>query len=64
MNDKDEKNRNNILVRKLEGRNHLRILGINGRIILKWILKNWDVMMWTGFIWLKIGNSGRLLWTQ
>jgi hypothetical protein len=29
-----------ILVGKPEGRNHLEDLGVDGRIILKWILKN------------------------
>jgi hypothetical protein len=30
---------------------------IGGREILKWILKG--VRVWTGFIWLRIGTSGR-----
>jgi hypothetical protein len=32
-----------------------------GRIILKWALKRWNGVLWTGFIWLMIGTSGGLL---
>jgi hypothetical protein len=31
-----------ILVGKSEGRNHLEDPGVDGRIILKWIVKKWD----------------------
>ena len=31
-----------ILMGRLEGRDHLEDPGIDGRIILKWILKKWD----------------------
>ena len=30
--------------------------GIDGGIILKWILRKWDV--WTGSSWLRIGIGG------
>jgi hypothetical protein len=32
-----------------------------GRIILKWALEKKDMVVWTGLIWLRIGDSGRLL---
>jgi hypothetical protein len=32
-----------------------------GKILLKWILKEYDSKIWTGFNWLKIGISGRIL---
>ena len=31
-----------VLVGKLEGRNHLKDQGVDGRMILKWILEKWD----------------------
>jgi hypothetical protein len=39
----------------------LKDVGIEERIILKWILKKLDGTAWTGLIWLGIGTSGRLL---
>jgi len=29
---------------------------------LRWIFKKWDVGVWNGLIWLRIGTSGRHLW--
>jgi hypothetical protein len=34
---------------------------VSGRIILKHVLKRYDGVVWTGFIWLRIGTSGSLL---
>ena len=36
-------------------------LGVDGRIILKWIFEEWDVGAWTGSMWLRIGTGGGLL---
>ena len=36
-----------VLVRKPEGKSHLRDPGVDGRIILRWIFRKWDVGVWT-----------------
>jgi hypothetical protein len=38
----------------LRERDHLRGPGIEGRIILIWIFRKWDVGTWTGSSWLRI----------
>jgi hypothetical protein len=38
-------------------------LHVNERTTLQWILGKQDGKVWTGFIWLRIGTIGRLLWT-
>jgi hypothetical protein len=40
-----------VLVAKLEGTNHLKYLGIDGRIILKVYMQEMD-RVWTGMIFL------------
>jgi hypothetical protein len=45
----------------LEGTDHFGSLGVDGRIILKWISKKQNVRMWTEFNALKARSSGGLL---
>jgi len=47
-----------VLVKKLEERYHLKDRGIDGRIILRWVFRKWDVGVWTGSNWLRIGTGG------
>jgi len=42
---------------------HLGEPSVDGRIILRWIFRNWDVGVWTGSSWLKIGTGGGQLRT-
>jgi hypothetical protein len=47
-----------VLVGRTEGDN-LRDPGVDGRIILRWIFRKWDVGKWTGLSWFRIGTGGR-----
>jgi hypothetical protein len=42
-------------------RNNLEDPQVDGRIILKYILKKQDGKAWTGFIWLRLGTSEGIL---
>jgi hypothetical protein len=37
-----------ILIGNLRGRDHWGDPGVEGRIILRWIFRKWDVGLWTG----------------
>jgi hypothetical protein len=44
-------------LQNLKERRHFDRLGVNGRIILNWILNRQGGTTWTGFIWLRIGTG-------
>jgi hypothetical protein len=39
---------------------HLKDLGVHGRVVFKWICSKWVGKGWTGLIWLRIGTGGGL----
>jgi hypothetical protein len=43
--------------RNLKEIDHLEDPGKDGRTILKWMFRKWDVGVWTGSMWFKIGTS-------
>jgi hypothetical protein len=45
----------------LRERDHLGHPGVDGRIILRWIFRKWDVGAWIGLMWLIKGIGGGLL---
>ena len=49
------------LVGKPEGKDHWGDPDIDGKIILRWIFRKWDVLVWTGSSWLRIGAGGGYL---
>ena len=42
------------IVRKRE---HIKVQVVDGRIILSWIYRKWDVGVWTGSSWLRLGTG-------
>jgi len=41
----------------LRERYHLEDPGVDGRIILSWIFRKWNVRLWTGSSWFRIGRG-------
>jgi hypothetical protein len=41
-------------------RDHPEDIGVDGRIISKWIFRKWCGEAWTGLVWLKKGTGGGL----
>jgi hypothetical protein len=48
-------------VDKSEGKRPLKDPGVDGKVILRWMFKKWDVGVWTGSSWLRIGIGGKHL---
>jgi hypothetical protein len=46
------------LVGKPEKKDHWGDPHVDGRIILRWIFRKWNVGVWTGLSWLRIETVG------
>jgi len=42
----------------LRERDHFGYPGVDGRIILRWIFRKWDVGVWIGSRWLRKRTGG------
>jgi hypothetical protein len=47
--------------KNVQERDGLENIGVDGTIILKWILKMYNGRVWIEFIWLMIGSGGGFL---
>jgi hypothetical protein len=47
-----------VLVWKPKGKRPLGRPKVDGRILLRWIFRRWDVGVWTGCSWLRIRIGG------
>ena len=47
-----------VWVGKPEGKNHLEDSELDGKNILRWFFRKWDVGVWTGSSWLRIETGG------
>ena len=46
------------LVGTVRETDHLEHPGVDVRIILRWMFRNWDVEAWAELIWLRTGTGG------
>jgi hypothetical protein len=46
-----------VFMGKSEG-DHYGDSGVDGRITLRWIFRKWNVGVWTGLSWFRIGTGG------
>ena len=53
-----------VLVESLRERGHWGDQDIEGRIILRWIFRNLEGVVGTGWSWLRIGTGGGHLWVR
>jgi hypothetical protein len=44
----------------MKEREHWGDTDVDGRIILRWIIRKWDVGVWAGLSWLRIETGGGL----
>jgi hypothetical protein len=44
----------------IKRREHLEDLGVDGRIMLEWVLEKWGWVACPRFTWLRMGTSGGL----
>jgi hypothetical protein len=47
-----------VLMGTVRERDHLEDPDVDGRIILIWVFRQWDMRAWIGPIWLGIGTDG------
>jgi len=47
-----------VMVGESEGKRPRGRPRLSGRIIIRWIFWKWDVGVWTGSSWLRIGKGG------
>jgi hypothetical protein len=43
---------------KPKNKDHLEDPDVDGRVILRWLFRKWDLGVWTGSIWIKIETGG------
>jgi hypothetical protein len=53
-----------VLVGKPEGKRPHVDPGLDGKIILRWIFRNLEGVVETGWSWLRIGTGGGHLWVR
>jgi hypothetical protein len=53
----DEMRNATFQLENLQKRDHWGNQGMDGRIILEFVLKEYGVRIWTGFIWLRMSSS-------